>query len=63
MKKLVLMMFAVAALAGCKDRVIWNDNGELESATENREVWDTNGQMKGGERKIWVNKEGEDVVK
>ncbi len=63
MKKLVLMMFAVSVMAGCKDRVIWNDNGELESATENREVWDTNGQMKGGERKIWVNKEGEDVVK
>lgn len=63
MKKLVLMIFAVAALAGCQDRVIWNDNGELESATENREVWDSNGQVKGGERKIWVNKEGEDVVK
>ncbi|MCK2149693.1 MULTISPECIES: membrane lipoprotein lipid attachment site-containing protein [Marinobacter] len=63
MKKLVLMIFAVTALAGCQDRVIWNDNGELKSATENREVWDTNGQMNGGERKIWVNKEGEDVVK
>lgn len=63
MKKLVLMIFAVTALAGCQDRVIWNDNGELKSATENREVWGTNGQMNGGERKIWVNKEGEDVVK
>jgi len=50
-------------MAGCKDRVIWNDNGELEEATKNREVWDSNGQMPTGERKIWVNKDGEEVIK
>nr|WP_284709311.1 hypothetical protein [Marinobacter sediminum] len=59
----MLVLFAVVALAGCKDRVIWNDNGKIENATENREVWDSEGQMESGERKIWVNKDGEDVVK
>ncbi|MCM0612516.1 membrane lipoprotein lipid attachment site-containing protein [Marinobacter sediminum] len=63
MKKVMLVLFAVVALAGCKDRVIWNDNGKIENATENREVWDSEGQMESGERKIWVNKDGEDVVK
>ncbi|AOY88148.1 hypothetical protein BKP64_08175 [Marinobacter salinus] len=63
MKKVTLILFAVVALSGCKDRVIWNDNGKVEAATENREVWDSNGQMEAGERKIWVNKDGEDVVK
>lgn len=63
MKKVMLVLFAVVALAGCKDRVIWNDNGKIENATENREVWDSKGQMESGERKIWVNKDGEDVVK
>lgn len=62
-KKMLLIVFAVAALAGCKDRVIWNDNGKLDSATENREVWDSNGQMDSGERKIWVDKEGKEVIK
>lgn len=63
MKKTLLVLCAVLALAGCKDRVIWNDNGEVEEATTNREVWDSNGQMPTGERKIWVNKEGEEVIK
>ncbi|MBW7469381.1 membrane lipoprotein lipid attachment site-containing protein [Marinobacter sp. F4218] len=63
MKKMLLIVFAVAALAGCKDRVIWNDNGKLEGATENREVWNTNGQMDSGERKIWVDKEGKEIIK
>lgn len=63
MKKTLLVLCAVLALAGCKDRVIWNDNGEVEDATTNREVWDSNGQMPTGERKIWVNKEGEEVIK
>lgn len=58
----VLIMMTLLALAGCKDRVIWNDNGKLEEATENREVWDTNGKMNSGERKIWVDKNGEDVI-
>ena len=63
MKKAVLVVFAVLALAGCKDRVIWNDNGKVEEATTDREVWDSNGKMESRERKIWVNKDGEEVVR
>ncbi|PHQ23759.1 hypothetical protein CLH62_20050 [Marinobacter guineae] len=63
MKKSILVVAAVLALAGCKDRVIWNDNGKVEEATSDREVWDSNGQMETGERKIWVNKDGQDVIK
>ncbi|PCM46262.1 membrane lipoprotein lipid attachment site-containing protein [Marinobacter sp. ANT_B65] len=63
MKNAVLVIFAALVLAGCQDRVIWDDQGKAESATENREVWDSNGKMKTGERKIWVNKDGEQVVK
>lgn len=63
MKKLSVMIIAAMALAGCQDRVIWNDNGKLNGATEGREVWDSNGQMQSGERKIWENKDGEKVVK
>ena len=63
MKKAVLVVFAVLALAGCKDRVIWNDNGKVEEATTDREVWDSNGKMESGEHKIWVNKDGEEVVR
>lgn len=63
MKRTMLIAFAVLALAGCKDRVIWDDNGKLEDATENREVWDSNGKMDSGERKIWVDKDGEEVIK
>lgn len=59
----VVMVMGVSALAGCKDRVIWDDQGKVESATEDREVWNTNGQMDSGERKIWVNKDGEEVLK
>ncbi len=63
MKKLLFFSVMCLALAGCKDRVIWNDNGKLESATEDREVWDSNGKLESGDRKIWVNKDGEEVVK
>ncbi len=49
--------------SGCADRVIWNDHGKLDKATENREVWDTNGKMGTGDRKIWVNEDGEEVVR
>lgn len=59
----VLVGLSILALAGCKDRVIWNDNGKVEEATQGREVWDSNGKMESGERKIWVNKDGEEVVK
>lgn len=59
----VLMLVSLFALAGCKDRVIWNDNGKVDEATQNREVWNTNGQIDSGERKIWVNKDGKEVVK
>ncbi len=63
MKKTVLVIFAAMVLAGCQGRAIWDDKGKAESATENREIWDSNGKMKTGERKIWVNKDGEQVVK
>ncbi|MBN7771666.1 hypothetical protein KUV44_16985 [Marinobacter daepoensis] len=63
MRVLFLAVLSVFVLAGCKDRVIWNDNGKVESATQNREVWDSNGKLESGERKIWVNKDGQDVVK
>lgn len=63
MKKTVFTMLAVLVLAGCQDRVIWDDHGKLEQATEDREVWDSNGQMDTGERKIWVNQDGKDIIK
>ena len=63
MKKTALMVFAVLVLAGCQDRVIWDDKGKVENATENREIWNTNGKMNTGDRKIWENKDGEKVVK
>ncbi|ODM29526.1 hypothetical protein A6779_12645 [Marinobacter adhaerens] len=63
MKKVAVAVLAVLALAGCKDRVIWNDNGKVEEATTDREVWNSNGEMESGERKIWVNKDGEEIVK
>jgi hypothetical protein len=62
-KQLMLVLFMVAALAGCKDRVIWNDNGKVEEATTDREVWDSEGKMEAGERKIWTDKDGNDVIK
>ncbi|WP_323752847.1 hypothetical protein [Marinobacter sp.] len=58
----IVAMMALFALTGCKDRVIWNDNGKVEEATQNREVWDSNGQMDSGDRKIWVDKNGNEVV-
>jgi hypothetical protein len=63
MKLLSVVLLAVLTLAGCKDRVIWDDNGKIEKSTENREIWDSNGKMDTGEREIWVNKDGEKVVK
>ena len=63
MKKVTLMMFVTLALAGCQDRVIWNDHGKVEQRTENREVWDSKGKMNTDEREIWVNENGEKVVK
>ena len=59
----LVVVMGLLALAGCKDRVIWNDNGKVESATENREVWDSNGKMNTGDRKVWVDKDGSEVVK
>lgn len=61
--KSVMLAVAVLSLTGCKDRVIWDDNGKLETATEGREIWNTNGQMESGERKIWVNAEGKEIIK
>ncbi|MBO6849780.1 MAG: hypothetical protein ACPHQ9_06135 [Marinobacter sp.] len=62
-KKLCLLACVSLALVGCKDRVIWNDNGKVDDATENREVWNTQGELDKGERKIWTDKDGNDVVK
>lgn len=63
MKKLLFVVVMAAALVGCKDRVIWDDNGVLDQSTQNREIWNTNGKMASGERTIWRNAEGEEVVK
>jgi len=63
LRTLAVMVLAVVTLAGCQDRVIWNDNGKLESSTEEREIWDSNGQMDSGDRKIWVNKDGKEIIK
>lgn len=63
MKRIALTLFIVLALAGCKDRVIWDDNGKIDEKTENREVWDSNGKMDTEDREVWVNKDGEKVVK
>ncbi|MBU2955123.1 hypothetical protein KO499_14995 [Marinobacter sp. F3R08] len=63
MKNFVLIVVAVFVLGGCKDRVIWDDKGKVEDATTDREVWDSNGQMDSGERKIWVNKDGKEVIR
>ncbi|MGO1749956.1 MAG: hypothetical protein ACTHZR_06725 [Marinobacter sp.] len=62
MKKIVLMMFVFLVLAGCKDRVIWDDKGKVDEATQDREVWDSNGKMETDDREVWVNKDGEEVV-
>ena len=62
MKQIMLVIFAVIALAGCKDRVIWDDNGKVEEATQDREVWDSGGKMNTGDRKIWNGQDGEAVV-
>jgi hypothetical protein len=62
-KQLMLVLFVTAALVGCKDRVIWNDNGKVEEATKDREVWDSGGKTETGERKIWTDKDGDDIVK
>lgn len=59
----LVIMMGLLTLAGCKDRVIWNDNGKVESATEDREVWDTKGKMNTGDRKVWVDSDGNEVVK
>ena len=63
MKKMALILSVGLALAGCKDRVIWDDKGKIDEKTQNREVWDSNGKMKTDEREVWVNKDGEKVVK
>ena len=63
MKQILWVMLATIVLAGCKDRVIWNDNGKVEEATENREVWDSHGKMQNGVREIWLNKDVEKVIK
>lgn len=62
MKKVMLMVVIALAVAGCKDRVIWNDNGAVEEATQDREVWDSEGKMDTGERKIWNKSDGEPVI-
>lgn len=62
MKKLILMVVVTLALVGCKDRVIWDDNGAVEKSTQDRKIWDSEGKMEGGERKIWDKSDGEPVV-
>lgn len=63
MKKIALITLAVVALAGCQGRTIWDDKGKLEQAREDRDVWNSHGKIDTGERKIWVNKDGKDIIK
>lgn len=63
MKKLMLVLLVGAALAGCQDRVMWNDNGKVREATTDREVWNSEGKMEAGERRIWTDKDRNDVIK
>ncbi len=62
MKKVMLMVVMALAVAGCKDRVIWDDNGAVKEATQDRKVWDSEGKMEGGERKIWNKSDDEPVI-
>ncbi len=63
MKQLLVVLVMAVAIAGCKDRVIWNDNGKLKEASQDREVWDSEGKLDSGERKIWNDQNDEPVVK
>lgn len=63
MKQLILVLLVSVALVGCKDRVIWDDKGKVDEATTDREIWDSEGKMPTGERKIWTDEDGKDVVK
>ncbi|SFM48841.1 membrane lipoprotein lipid attachment site-containing protein [Marinobacter zhejiangensis] len=63
MRKILIVTVAMLALAGCKDRVLWNSNGAYDNAG-NQEVWQTNGQVNNGDnRVIWRRTNGEDVIK
>ncbi|MDX1801012.1 MAG: hypothetical protein R3303_08805 [Marinobacter sp.] len=63
MKAIVAICLIGLALAGCQNRVLWNDNGKLEKSTQDRKVWDTEGKMDSGKRTIWKDAEGHDVIK
>lgn len=63
MKAVIAICLAGMALAGCQNRVLWNDHGKLENATQDRKVWDTEGKMDSGKRIIWRDAEGHDVIK
>ncbi|MDC0663872.1 hypothetical protein [Marinobacter sp. SS21] len=63
MKKLALVLVVLSGLAGCQDRVIWDDNGVLDNSTQNREIWNSNGKMDSGERTIWRDASGKEVIK
>lgn len=56
----VLMM--VLALAGCQNRVIWDDDGAAERATRDREIWNSQGRMESGDRRIWNDRDGKPVI-
>jgi len=61
-KKLLIVTVALIALAGCKDRVLWNSNGAYDGVG-NQEVWNSNGQINNGEgRVIWRDTSGKDVI-
>ncbi len=63
MKKLALAVVVFSALTGCQNRVLWDDNGVLDNSTQNREIWNSNGKMDSGERTIWRDASGKDVIK
>lgn len=63
MKQMLVVAAALLVLAGCQNRVIWDDRGAAEKATTDREVWDTKGKVKQGERVIWRDADGNPVIK
>jgi len=61
--RVTAMLVVSVLLVGCKDRVIWDDQGHVDDATEDREVWNSNGKIDTGDRKIWVSEDGKEIIK
>jgi len=62
-RTLIVSALAMMVLSGCQNRVFWDDNGKLSGAAEGREIWNSHGKLDTGERKIWVDQNGREIVK